>query len=78
MSPHDDPSETWEPRDPIPAGYEVRDGDAESGPCYPYLVPIETCLCETCETEQRVIQRITVNPADPTTAYRLKCGHTVI
>jgi hypothetical protein len=68
----------WHPGDPVPDGFEAFDGNAESGPCEPMLVPIERFTCDTCGTEQRVVERFTVNPADPTAAYKLACGHVVI
>lgn len=31
---------TWEPGMPVPEGFKIWDGDGESGPCYPVLIPI--------------------------------------
>lgn len=33
--------EPWQPGDPVPEGFRVWDGDGESGPCYPTLIPID-------------------------------------
>lgn len=34
--------------------------------------------CWTCHTRQRVVGTLTVNRADPTTAYKLACDHYVM
>lgn len=34
--------------------------------------------CERCDKVSKVIRHYTVNPADPTDAVKLKCGHTEV
>jgi hypothetical protein len=75
MTDHDDYPPDWEPGDPVPTGYYVYDGNGEDGPCEPVLCPIEFLTCDTCHTNQRVVSIFTVNPADPTAASKLACGH---
>lgn len=65
----------WKPGDSVPDGFYVYDGDSENGPCEPFLCPVEFRTCDTCGTNQRVIAHLTVNPADPTAADKLACGH---
>lgn len=62
------------------------DGNPEYGPNPPYLdcpqcrdeVDHPMIECYFCHSEQRTDRMSTVNPADPTTAYHLACGHVVI
>ena len=62
------------------------DGNPEYGPQEPRLdchkcrdeVEHPMIECYFCKTEQRTERMSTVNPADPTTAYHLACGHVVI
>lgn len=72
----DEPSyPDWEVGDDVPDGFEVYDGDGESGPCEPHLIPIEMEICMKGHGEQRVVQHLTVNvPYDPTAASKLECG----
>jgi len=72
---HEEDYPDWEPGDPVPDGFYVYDGDGENGPCEPVLHPIEIQTCDTCGTEQEVRKHITYNPADPTDAAVLACGH---
>lgn len=75
IRPEEDRYPDWEPGDPVPEGFRVYDGDGENGPCRPYLQPIEHQTCDTCHTEQEVVEHLTYNPADPTAASKLACGH---
>lgn len=65
----------------------MEDGNAESGPSEPYL-SCHVCkeehehpmiYCEDCGKHVKTASTSLVMPDfDPTTAYRLECGHVVI
>jgi hypothetical protein len=67
----------WAPGDPVPDGFHVHDGDPESGPCEPYISPIEYDECPNGHGEQEVVKHLVSSGFDPTAYHKLKCDCVV-